>query len=488
VLKSETRMVFVAIALNALVLVSGQAHAFTFTPGDIVIDTVSGSTLDAASPITLQQFSLGAGGTTVTPAGTLVLPQTSAGANFAISGEYGSASEGILQLSANGQYLTMMGYGVNAATFNSAPVTTYGNTALGQTTSLTGAAVTTVPRVVALIGANGSVDTSTALTGVFNTNNPRSAATVDGTSFYVSGQGASKSDTTQGVFLAAKGATIATPIDTSTDTRVVSIFNTGAGNTLYVSRDQNPPGSGSQNFTNVSSLTGPGGTLPNSSAGLTTTHLTPPASPLSSGNNNGSINLTSGLVNGINNSRLGKFVYLSPEQYFFANATTLYVADSGSPKNGNANAAALGEGGLQKWSLVGGSWQLDYDLVAGLNLVNNANANSMTPTVAGVTGLFGLTGQVVGELFATSYGLNELSPSVLYEITDTLSNTTIVQASGETFTPLLSTDSGTLIRGVAFAPVEAVPEPSTWAMMILGFGGLGFMAYRRKSKPALMAA
>jgi hypothetical protein len=26
----------------------------------------------------------------------------------------------------------------------------------------------------------------------------------------------------------------------------------------------------------------------------------------------------------------------------------------------------------------------------------------------------------------------------------------------------------------------AVPEPSTWAMMILGFCGLGFMAYRRK--------
>jgi PEP-CTERM motif len=34
----------------------------------------------------------------------------------------------------------------------------------------------------------------------------------------------------------------------------------------------------------------------------------------------------------------------------------------------------------------------------------------------------------------------------------------------------------------------AVPEPSTWAMMILGFIGVGFMAYRRKSKGALMAA
>lgn len=28
--------------------------------------------------------------------------------------------------------------------------------------------------------------------------------------------------------------------------------------------------------------------------------------------------------------------------------------------------------------------------------------------------------------------------------------------------------------------VTAVPEPSTWAMLILGFAGIGFMAYRRK--------
>jgi hypothetical protein len=39
------------------------------------------------------------------------------------------------------------------------------------------------------------------------------------------------------------------------------------------------------------------------------------------------------------------------------------------------------------------------------------------------------------------------------------------------------------------AAVAAVPEPSTWAMMILGFCGLGFMAYRRKQGgPALRLA
>jgi hypothetical protein len=40
-----------------------------------------------------------------------------------------------------------------------------------------------------------------------------------------------------------------------------------------------------------------------------------------------------------------------------------------------------------------------------------------------------------------------------------------------------ATVSGTAIPG-------AVPEPSTWAMMILGFAGVGFMAYRRHTGSA----
>ena len=42
--------------------------------------------------------------------------------------------------------------------------------------------------------------------------------------------------------------------------------------------------------------------------------------------------------------------------------------------------------------------------------------------------------------------------------------------------------------GIDNISISTVPEPSTWAMMILGFAGIGFMAYRRKSKPALMSA
>lgn len=44
------------------------------------------------------------------------------------------------------------------------------------------------------------------------------------------------------------------------------------------------------------------------------------------------------------------------------------------------------------------------------------------------------------------------------------------------------------VDDISVRQTSAVPEPSTWAFMIIGFAGVGFMAYRRKSKPALMAA
>jgi hypothetical protein len=39
--------------------------------------------------------------------------------------------------------------------------------------------------------------------------------------------------------------------------------------------------------------------------------------------------------------------------------------------------------------------------------------------------------------------------------------------------------------GPVDAHVAAIPEPSTWAMVILGFFGVGFMAYRRKGQATL---
>jgi hypothetical protein len=496
--------------LCAAGLLATGAAAFSqnlssFTSGDLVISTVSNNdpgdannSLDTASPITLDQFQLSNGGASAALSGSLTLPQSSSGSNWAISGEYGSASEGILQDSVNGQYLTIMGYGVNASVFNTNP-SNYGTAALGQTTSLASTTGSTaVPRVVALIGADGSVDTSTALYNIFNGNNPRSVATVDGSSFYVSGQGVT-GDSTGGLFYAADGASTATPINnntttptgaqtvspaTGTETRSVEIVNVGGTNTLMASRDYSPSGT-PNDATDIRSFVGPTGGLPTSTASLTVSRVLQTATS-SLGGNYASINLTTSLENGPNDSRVGKFVYLSPEQFFLASPTVMYVADSGEPKDGSSGAAGLGEGGLQKWVLTSGTWTLDYDLVAGLSLVSNTNANSNTNTAGGVTGLFGLTGQVVDngsqvDLFATSYGLNELSESYLYEITDTLGDTTISQASGEAFSTLFSGGATTSIRGVAFAPV-AVPEPAAWGTMLGGFGLLAAFSSRRRRR------
>jgi WD40 repeat protein len=64
--------------------------------------------------------------------------------------------------------------------------------------------------------------------------------------------------------------------------------------------------------------------------------------------------------------------------------------------------------------------------------------------------------------------------------------------SGEVFVPFGASPTDTLCPSGCIAVfsdnISAVPEPSTWAMMILGFAGVGFMAYRRKSKSAFRLA
>ena len=64
--------------------------------------------------------------------------------------------------------------------------------------------------------------------------------------------------------------------------------------------------------------------------------------------------------------------------------------------------------------------------------------------------------------------------------------------SGEVFVPFGASAADTLCPNGCIAVfsdnVSAVPEPATWAMMLLGFAGIGFMAYRRKSKQTLMTA
>ena len=471
------------LALLAATCLALPAAAANLIPGNLVV-SVEGAgvwggtgtyTDNQAAPLTLMQFAH-SGTASASYVNSLVLPET-------ISGEYGSSSEGTIQLTADGKHLVMMGYGVKASDFNANP-TAYGTlttdptkpTALGQSGSMTNAGYQAVARVVAVIDGDGSVDTSTQLTNIFNGNNPRSVASKDGQHFYVSGQGVS-GDQTAGVFYTTKGSSSATAItgdDTASvkggprnatqDTRIVEF---GPNGELLTSVDSKGGKDNARSF--IGALGTDPTTLYNSGAGPTMLQ------GFGNSGGTGKVTLNSQTANGI--STTGQEINLSPEQYFFADANTLYVADSGDGKQDSAKKST-GLGGLQKWTFDGTQWNLIYTVSAGLNLVANSSAH-------GTTGLLGLTGQVVDgevELFATNYTAGDNDQTYLFGLTDLLSATT--RQSGESWDILATAPADSNFKGVAFAPsaeAAAVPEPATYAAMILGFGLVGG-AIRRRSR------
>ncbi len=501
--ESPKRKLCLAVALLMSIPVFAQSGPF-FTPGNLVVavegcgthagtctavqngtgsgagnSSVGGYGDNQGAPLTLFQYTPN-GTASVSYVNSLVLPQGASGANTPVSGEYGSSSEATLQLSGGGQYLTIMGYGINADAFNANP-SAYGSAAaLAQTGSRTGQSYTPVARVVTLIDANGNVNSSTPIYNVFDTNNPRSVFTLNGTTAYISGQG-SGSDATGGVFYTPVGAPNTAPVaitglDTSgktiaQDTRTVQILN----NTLYVSVDSKEGSGNNRDF--IGTLGSPPATgLYNSGGG--------PTMLTGFGNTGGTgkVTITTGSNSNGNNLNAGLPINLSSSNYFFASPSVLYVADTGAPKNdsnGDNNStgtANIGNGGLEKWinsrSDGTGTWSLAYTLWRGLNLVNNGSTS-------GTSGLYGLTGTVSGnnvQLYATNYTLNDLDYTYLYGITDNLTFTTASQAASETFALLDTAPPDSNFKGLSFVPtipagnVEVTTSPSGLTVSTSGTG------------------
>ncbi len=256
---------------------------------------------------------------------TLALPTTTSGTNQVCTNSGSATSEGFLTVSSDGQYLISVGY---------AAAPGFGSVATSSTVNVT--------RVIARTALNGTIDTSTSLTDAFSGKNIRSAASDNGTQFWAAG-----SD--QGIrYVSGLGATTSTALNTTNplNNRVVQIV---AGQ-LYVS-------SSSSTYFGLSTV---GTGLPTTAGQVVQ------------------------LLNGFP-AVTGPSSY----DYFFADASTLYVADDSTSGSG-----------IQKWTESGGTWSLQYILSPG----------------SGCRGLNGTVNGGVATLYATT---SVASPNTLVTVTDT---------------------------------------------------------------------
>ena len=348
------------------------AVAAPFTPGNIVIARVGeGGTValsSASAAVFLDEY---------TPAGVLVqsvpMPTAVLGNNRALTVSGSSTAELSLARTANGQALVLAGYG-----------------AVPGIAAIPGTSAADYVRVVGLVGADGTVNTTTSLGSAFNgtsTNSSaaRSVASADGTSFYVVGSGSPSN--VQYITLGGFSPTAIT--SASIATRAVRIFN---GN-LYLSTGSSPYNGLSQIGTGLPTTAGQAVTaLPGFGGATTATD--------------------------------------SPYGFYFADLSTTvpgvdvaYVADDRGAT-----------GGIQKWSLVGGTWTL-----------NGTIASSATAQVRGLDG--NTTGTVVSLVATSPTGLYIIGDASGYNVAPTLATLPAAVATSAT---------NTAFRGVAFAPVGRV--------------------------------
>ena len=187
-----------AAVLTAAVVVplvtSTEAQAARFTGGNLVVYRVgAGAALsNAAAPVFLDEF-----GPTGAKVQSIALPTAAAEGNNRLTAAGQSRSEGLVARSGDGRYLVVTGY-------DAAP----GATGPGGIT-LTASDPTTVGRVVGLVDANGTVDTTTLLKGAGVPKIVRSAVTTTGERLWATGGNGGILTTTIGSATSAVAAGVA---------------------------------------------------------------------------------------------------------------------------------------------------------------------------------------------------------------------------------------------------------------------------------------
>ncbi|HEY4363523.1 MAG TPA: hypothetical protein VGN17_21330 [Bryobacteraceae bacterium] len=425
-------------------------------PGVWANDTIDGS-FGITSPIFLDQLNPLTG----VVINTLPIPTNMVNTSFS------SKSELAVNRSADGTALTFMGY---VAPPNTIDVSNSNTPAVNDPTNPVGSSYY---RAVVQVNANGTIQVTP--TNAYSGNNGRAAILANGL-YYMAGNNNNGTGTPANL-VASTGVEIATPgqplnttptqigtfsiaslTDPSTgkpfaadkagkDTnfRGLTIFN----NTVYVTK-----GSGGNGVNTVYQV-GAAGTLP--------TLATASAAP---------ITILPGFPTALAKTADKTSDY--PFGIWFANATTLYVADEGD--GAAADAAGSTTAGLQKWTLVNGAWKMLYVLQNGLSLgqpytIPNYPA-SLNPATGG---LRNLTGNVNSDGTVTLWAVTSTvssngdpgaDPNKLVMIVDTLANTDPAVAAKEQFTTLKTANAGEALRGVSLSPSTGT-TPATGVPEIL---------------------
>ncbi len=375
-----------------------------------------------------------------------------------ITTSFPSKSELALNLTPDGTGLTFMGYAapqdqLDVSNSNTPGIIEPGNPV---TTTPTYRAVAQI-KYNARINSQGYITPNLTTTNAYPGNNPR-AVILGPTGLYYTvgnagnGNGSSAVASAAGVQIVIPGvnATSSTP-----DTNQIGSFNitqygyqpdktakdnnfrgeTIFNNTLYVTK-----GSGSNGINTVYQVGNPG-SLPTLANAATAPITILPGFPT---------DLARGAANTVRH----------PFGIWFANATTLYVADEGDGVA--ADAATSTTAGIEKWSLVNGIWQEDYVLQNGLNLGQQYSVDGLPATYNPATdGLRNLTGQVNADGTVSLYAVTSTisgsgdqgaDPNQVVAITDRLSYTTATEAASEQFRVIRAPVFGQVLRGVSFAP------------------------------------
>ena len=399
-----------------------------------------------------------------------------------------SKSELALNLSTDGSAVTFVGY---VATANATDVSNSNTPGVIDPTNPVGVAYY---RAVARLDANGKL--SYTETNAYSGNNGR-AAILDSADdvYYTAGNAGNGGNPQPDGVIAGAGAQILTPTDApeivqqpAAPTPVGSFNVTQLGvpadkvgkdtnfrgltihdNVVYLTKGSGGNGVNTVYFIDTTGSACPNGVgLPVAGAPLPTSPISYDPATLQSTGLSNNMCILKGFPTGL------KSKTSFPFGLWFANDTTLYVADEGTadasydPRTGTySKAAAQTTAGLQKWTLANGTWTRAYTLQAGLNLgqpysvdgyPTGNNPATGLPWAPATDGLRNLTGHVNADGSATIWAVTSTvsgatdtgaDPNRLVAVTDPIDATT---PGASTFSTVQTAHSGEALRGILYAP------------------------------------